>query len=65
MKSQVTKKEILHEVAKLESINDQLVSELQYVDQLMKLVGFAEGIETLKATAQELIKLEDENRDAA
>ncbi len=37
-----------------ESINDQLITELQMVDQLMRDVGFSNGLETIKATAQEL-----------
>lgn len=46
---------MLKKIAKLESINDQLMTEVSYVDQLMRLVGFAGGIETVKATAKEII----------
>jgi len=53
----------------LEQVRDQLWNELIYVDQLMRKVGFSEGIETVKATALELShmlnpELEDEE-DAA
>lgn len=48
------KAELLKKVAHLESLNDHLLTELSYVDHLMRLVGFAGGLETVKATAQEL-----------
>lgn len=49
-----TKKALEKKLAKLESIHDQLISELGYVDRLMHLVGFSGGIAALKSTAQEL-----------
>lgn len=42
-------------LAELESINDQLSAEIRYLDQLLKQVGFEEGLKTLKCAAQELI----------
>lgn len=42
-------------LAKLESICDQLQSEMKYLDQLLVEVGFEEGLKTLKAAAIELI----------
>lgn len=51
----MTKKQLLHKIAVLESVNDQLSTEVAYVDQLMKMIGFSEGIQTVKATAQEII----------
>lgn len=51
----MTKKELQHKIAVLESVNDQLSAEVAYVDQLMKMIGFSEGIQTVKATAQEII----------
>lgn len=45
----------MHKIAVLESVNDQLSTEVAYVDQLMKMIGFSEGIQTVKATAQEII----------
>ncbi len=50
----MTKKELMKQIAGLESINDQLITELQMVDQLMRDVGFSNGLETIKATALEL-----------
>ncbi len=45
----------MKKIAVLESINDQLSTEVSYVDRLMRLVGFSGGLETVKATAQEII----------
>lgn len=42
-------------VAQLESKVDFLESELTYLNRLLVNVGFPEGIETLKATAEELL----------
>ncbi len=50
----MTKKDLLTKVAHLESINDHLSSELKDLDHLMRLVGFAGGLQTVKLTAQEL-----------
>ncbi len=52
----MTKAQLLRKVAILESINDQLSTEISYVDHLMRLVGFAGGIGTIKATAEEIIQ---------
>ena len=51
----MTKAQLLKKIALLESINDQLATEVSYVDELMKMVGFAGGLVTIKATAQEII----------
>lgn len=47
-------------IAYLEFVNDQLLSEIQYVDQLLKLIGFPDGLETIKSAAQEVIEEEGE-----
>lgn len=54
----MTKKQLLKQVAQLESVNDHLLTELGYLDQLMRLVGFAGGLETVKVTAKELYESE-------
>jgi hypothetical protein len=54
----MTKAQLLKKIARLEFINDQLDAEVQYVDQLMRMVGFAYGLETIKQTAREIIKEE-------
>lgn len=56
----MTKKDLLKKVAYLESINDHLLTELGYLDHLMRLVGFSEGLETVKLTAEELVESEKE-----
>lgn len=52
----MTKKELEKKIAYLEFINDQISTELKYVDKLLKLIGFPEGLETLKSASQELIQ---------
>ena len=47
-------KELMEKIAHLESVNDQLISELGYVDTLMRQVGFNNGLATVKATANEI-----------
>jgi len=45
-------------ISELESINDQLASELRFLDELLRKVGFEEGLKTLKSAAEELIQHE-------
>lgn len=52
----MTKNQLLKKIAVLESINDQLSTEVEYVDSLMRLLGFSEGLLTVKSTAQEIIE---------
>jgi len=47
---------MLKKISELESINDQLQTEIRYLDQLLREVGFEEGLKTLKFAAQELIE---------
>lgn len=49
-------KELIQKIAYLESINDQLQAELQYIDEIAKKIGFQEGLKTLKEAAQELLE---------
>lgn len=51
----MTKAQLLKKIAVLESINDQLSTEVEYVDRLMRLLGFSEGLLTVKSTAQEIL----------
>jgi hypothetical protein len=51
-----TQEDLVKKLAKLEFINDQLVTELAFLDQLMRKVGFTEGLESLKMTAQEIFE---------
>lgn len=60
----MTKAQLMKKIAVLESINDQLSAEVEYVDRLMRLLGFSEGLLTVKSTAQEIIEkgyLEEDN----
>jgi len=52
----MTKAQLLKKIAYLESVNDQLSTEVSYVDNLMRLLGFSEGLATVKATAQEILE---------
>lgn len=64
----MTKAQLEKKIAMLESINDQLVTEVTYVDQLMRVIGFSDGLKTVKATAAEIIEkglLEDEYGEEA
>lgn len=49
-------KDLLKKVAKLESINDQLTAELQYLERLTRSLGFAAGLKTLKEAALEMLE---------
>lgn len=51
----MTREELLKRVSELESMNDQLASELRYLDQLLREVGFEEGLKTLKMAAEEML----------
>ena len=61
----MNKQELLKKIAKLEFENDQLTAELAFVDQLMRQVGFAEGLESIKSTAIELYENGYEEEDKA
>lgn len=52
----MTKAQLLKKIAVLESINDQLTAEVEYVDKLMRMLGFSEGLLTVKSTAQEILE---------
>jgi len=42
-------------IAQLEFEQDQLVTELQYIDSLLRDIGFNQGLESIKNTAEELL----------
>jgi hypothetical protein len=50
-------------ISELESINDQLVAEIRYLDELMKKIGFEKGLATLKFAARELIDQDNLEKD--
>ncbi len=49
-------KDLLKKIAKLESLNDQIAAELNFLEHLAKALGFAEGLKTLKAAALEMLE---------
>ena len=51
----MTKEQMLKRISELESINDQLQTEIRYLDKLLREVGFEHGLKTLKHAAKELI----------
>lgn len=55
------KKDLINRLAHLESVHDQLLTELTYLDTLMRQVGFSGGIEAFKETALEMYQKEQES----
>lgn len=60
----MNKEQLLKRVSELESMNDQLLAEIRYLDELLREVGFEDGLKTLKFAAKELIE-EDRREDQA
>lgn len=58
----MTHEQMLKRISELESINDQLLSEIRYLDQMLREVGFEEGLKTLKYAAKELIEQDKDDR---
>lgn len=56
-------KDLEKELARLESTHDHLSTELQNLNDILKQVGFQEGLETLKQAALDLEALEEDNED--
>jgi len=59
----MTKEQMLKKISELESINDQLQTEIRYLDQLLRGIGFEEGLKTLKFAAQELVEQDRQVED--
>lgn len=55
-------RELYKKIAKLESINDQLTAELDFLEHLTRSLGFAEGLKTLKAAAIEMLEAEHKKK---
>jgi hypothetical protein len=58
-------KDLLKKIAKLESINDQLAAELNYLERLTKALGFAAGLKTLKEAALEMLETDQKKGSRA
>jgi hypothetical protein len=64
----MTKAQLHKRLAQLELQHDQLTTELDYLDSLMRSIGFGGGLATVKATAHEIIDkgyLEQDQGDRA
>ncbi len=46
--------EMRKKIAYLEFVNDQLISEMEEIDEMMRCIGFADGLDTVKETAWNL-----------
>lgn len=55
-----TNMELQNDIARMESINDFLMTDLENVNELLKSAGFEAGTMDLKEAAEELIVLEAE-----
>lgn len=53
---ETNQEEVLREIARLESENDHLATEIDSVDRLLRLTGFPKGLESLKESASEIIE---------
>ena len=50
------KEVLVKRISELEFINDQLLSEIRYLDELMREIGFEDGLKTLKVAAHEILE---------
>lgn len=57
-------KELEQELARLESTHDHLSTELSNINDMLKKVGFQEGLETLKQAAKDLEAMEADEDDS-
>lgn len=55
-------KDLQRRKAQLETIHDHLITELSYVDNLLRLVGFSGGLATVKATAREMVEMKEQEK---
>ncbi len=54
---------MLKRISELESLNDQLISELRFLDGLLRQIGFEDGLKTLKFAAQEILEQDQPNNN--
>jgi len=50
----LTKADLQKKLARLESLHDQLSTEITYVDELLKSIGFPDGLDSAKKVAIEI-----------
>lgn len=53
-------KDLEKKLAKIESLYDQLLADVDNLNQLLMQLGFEEGIVTLRQAAKELLEKKDE-----
>lgn len=58
----MNKTQLAKKIAKLETIHDQLETELLYIDGLLRSVGFPEGLASAKEVALELLENSDQSQ---
>jgi len=51
----MNQQDLMRKVACLETREDHLVTELEYINDLLMQVGFERGVETLKAAAEAML----------
>jgi hypothetical protein len=61
MKKNHAKEQLFKRVAYLEFVEDQLRTELSYLDKLLRAVGFPQGLISVKEVAKEMLK--DHSKD--
>ena len=61
MQKKANKKDLLKKIAYLEFVEDQLSTELNYMDVLLKSVGFPRGVASVKEVARDI--LHDRSQD--
>jgi len=50
--------QLLERIAHLEFVNDQISMELQETDKLLRMIGFSEGLHSVKKAALEIYNFE-------
>lgn len=48
--------QLQRKIAKLEFEHDQLLAEMEYIDKLLRRVGFSDGLETVKWAAKDIVE---------
>lgn len=56
MKMNQTKEQLTKRMAYLEFVEDQLRTEVAYVDKLLRSVGFPHGLVSVKEVAQDILQ---------
>jgi hypothetical protein len=60
----MTKKDLLKKIAQMEFYIDQLETEVENVDDLLKTIGFTDGLASIKRAALELLQKQEKENQA-